>query len=128
MPPDSAGRRLATIIAGSRTLAEHHTWRALAACPWTHEITEVVSGGARGPDTHGALWASAKNLPVRYFYADWTQHGKAAGRIRNLAMARYADAAIIVWDGRSRGSKHMLETAEQSKLKVFVYRTDEEKP
>lgn len=58
-------------------------------------ITEVVSGGARGADICGELWADSRGLPVKVFPADWEGLGKGAGHIRNKQMAEYADGAIL---------------------------------
>ena len=115
-----------TIIAGTRKLPEYQTWRALDACPWLDEITEVVCGGATGPDTHGALWATVKNLPIKYFYPDYPGYGKRrAPVVRNEEMACYADALIAIWDGKSRGTRDMIQRAQAHGLRVFIYRTDE---
>ena len=73
-------------------------------------LTEVVSGTARGIDKLGELWAKHRGIPVKRMPADWDKHGKAAGAIRNREMAVYADGALILWDGESRGSKNMYET------------------
>lgn len=51
--------------------------------------------------------------------SDWKRDGKAAGPIRNRAMAEYADALILVWDGSSRGSGNMLGEARRHDLRVF---------
>jgi hypothetical protein len=56
------------------------------------------------------------------FPADWKTHGKAAGPIRNRQMAKNAEALIALWDGNSRGTKNMIETATKLGLKVYVKR------
>ena len=35
-------------------------------------------------------------------------------------MAEYADALVALWDGRSRGTKNMIDEAMKRELKVFV--------
>ena len=35
-------------------------------------------------------------------------------------MANYADALIAFWDGKSRGTKHMIDLAKRAKLKVRI--------
>lgn len=72
------------------------------------DIREVVSGGARGADEAGEEWAAINQIDVRRFGADWTTHGKGAGKLRNRAMAEYADAALVFWDGMSSGSCDMV--------------------
>lgn len=77
------------------------------------EITEVVCGGATGVDTLGKRWAESRRIPVKTFPAEWNKHGAAAGPIRNREMAKYADALILVWDGKSRGSASMKREAQR---------------
>ncbi len=85
------------------------------------EISQIVSGKAKGVDTLGEVWALANNVPVEAFPADWSQHGRAAGPIRNKQMADYADALIAIWDGESKGTANMIQQARSKKLNVFIY-------
>lgn len=111
-----------TIIAGSRTAEHHHVIAAMLECPFTSEITEVVCGCANGADTHGATWADYRGIPTKLFTPDWESYGKYAGPIRNRAMAEYANALILCWNGRSPGSANMLKTAQIYKLLIYEYR------
>lgn len=72
------------------------------------DITEVVCGMAIGVDRMGEQWARRYNIPIKEMPADWNTYGKGAGPIRNRAMAEYADAAIILWDGKSEGTRNMI--------------------
>ena len=112
------------IIAGGRTATREQTFSAIALCPFTPEITRVVSGTARGADTFGEAWAAAHGVEVVRFPADWSRHGKAAGMLRNKQMAENADALIAVWDGQSRGTRNMIDEATKRGLRVFVHRID----
>ncbi len=85
------------------------------------EISQIVSGKAKGVDTLGEVWALANNIPVEAFPADWSQHGRAAGPIRNKQMAEYADALIAIWDGESKGTANMIQQARNKQLNVFIY-------
>lgn len=81
---------------------------------------EIVSGGAKGSDESGENWAISYRLcGLKVFPADWDGHGKAAGPIRNRKMANYADALLLIWDGKSRGSQNMKN--EMLKLKKPIY-------
>ena len=44
--------------------------------------------------------------------------------MRNLQMAKNAEALIAIWDGKSKGTQHMIRIAKQYGLEVYVYRTD----
>lgn len=110
-----------TIIAGSRGINDIGYVRAvIPKTGWN--ITEVVSGGAKGVDTCGEEWARENDIPWRVFPAEWDRFGKGAGYIRNSEMADYADALIAIWDGKSRGTKNMIESAKRKGLKVYVYK------
>jgi hypothetical protein len=56
------------------------------------------------------------------FSADWDKLGKRAGVLRNEDMAKKADALVLIWDGESRGSANMLETARRYHLKIYEQR------
>jgi len=112
------------IIAGSRDITDinlvyqsvHYAKKELQ---WN--ITEVVSGGAKGIDTLAEQFAEEQNIPLKVFPADWNTHRKAAGPIRNRKMAEYADALIAIWDGESRGTANMIQEAKNKNLKVYVH-------
>lgn len=108
------------IIAGSRDI---HNYEELLVAVAKSEftITEVVSGGARGVDALGEIWARRNMVSVKRFIPDWNLLGKPAGMVRNSQMAQYADALIALWDGKSYGTKNMIETAEKLGLKVYVH-------
>ncbi len=110
-----------TIIAGSRDIPNPLPHINDAVLLSGFGITEIVSGTARGIDQAGELFGEWKKIPVIKFPANWDKHGKGAGYIRNNQMANYADALIAVWDGKSRGTKHMISEAEKKGLKVFVH-------
>lgn len=62
--------------------------------------TLVVEGGATGADALAAEWASERGVQVRAYYADWHQHGRAAGPIRNARMlAMHPTAIVLVFEG-----------------------------
>lgn len=85
------------------------------------EITEVVSGTCKGVDQLGEEWAERKGIPVKKFPADWSKHGRRAGPLRNREMAKYADALIAIWDGKSRGTRSMIDEALREGLEVYVH-------
>lgn len=112
------------IIAGGRDVTDYFAVKA-AYIKSGFIAEEIVSGGARGVDYLGEVFAKNAGIPVKRFPADWNKYGKRAGPLRNLEMAEYADALIAVWDGESKGTANMIMQAEQHGLKVFVYLTKE---
>lgn len=110
------------IIAGSRHITDKYlVHKAIEACPWQGSITEVVCGGASGVDNIGWRWAAAQAITVHHMRADWATYGKAAGPIRNHQMANYADALILIWDGKSKGSADMKRWAEYMQLRIYEH-------
>lgn len=85
------------------------------------QITEVVSGHAQGADCLGERYQFNHGLKLKLFRADWKTYGKAAGPIRNKQMADYADAVVLFWDGKSRGTKNMYDNSNKSGLPVIVF-------
>jgi hypothetical protein len=86
-------------------------------------IQEVVSGEADGADVMGAKIARAHSIKVEPFVPDWkdmsepcvvkrNQYGEynaLAGMKRNKKMGNYADALLAFWDGKSTGTKDMID-------------------
>ena len=112
------------IIAGSRDFADYEHLsqtmdRLLSNVMKTEDIV-IICGKARGADTLGDRYAKEHGLEVQYFPAEWKKHGKSAGYIRNTEMAKNADALVAFWDKKSRGTKHMIETAKTYGLKIRV--------
>lgn len=86
------------------------------------EDVVIISGHASGADALGERYAQERGFQLETFPADWKAHGRAAGPIRNARMASAANALIAFWDGKSRGTKNMIETAKNHNLKVVVVR------
>jgi hypothetical protein len=110
-----------TIVAGSRTITDVNIV-AFAIEQSGFLITEIASGMARGVDMAAVEYAHRTGVPLRPFPADWETEGRAAGYNRNVRMAEWAEALVAIWDGKSRGTKHMIDIARKAGLKVFVYR------
>jgi hypothetical protein len=111
------------IIAGSRAF-NNPAFIEISLKRLLPQVTEVVCGGARGADMLGAEWGRACSIPVKLFPADWERHGKSAGYLRNQQMAEYADALAAFWDGKSRGTKHMINLMLNLEKPTYVFRYD----
>lgn len=69
----------------------------------------IVNGGARGADRCGWQFTINQNVKRHDFPADWDRYGKRAGFIRNHAMGDFADGLLAFWDGKSRGTRDMIQ-------------------
>lgn len=81
---------------------------------------EIISGGATGADALGMRFAMEHKLPLIVVPAEWNKYGRSAGPRRNEKMARMAGTLIAFWDGKSRGTKNMIDTAKKLGLRVKV--------
>ena len=113
------------IVAGCRDFADYELLKE--KCDFylqnkKPEIIVIVSGHASGADTLGEHYAQERGYETEIYPADWKTNGRAAGPIRNAQMAAVADALIAFWDGKSRGTKNMIDTATKRGLQVAVVR------
>ena len=114
---------LRTIIAGSRSITRASAVNdIIESCGW--KISQVISGCAKGVDAIGQVWAMKRRIPVLRYPAEWRPRpgevDSQAGMRRNCYMAKNADALIAVWDGRSSGTKAMINIARARGLRVHV--------
>lgn len=99
------------VIAGSR---DFNDYELLTECAnkfvWFFRPDQVtiISGTARGADQLGERYARDFSHKLEKFPALWDSFGKRAGIIRNTEMAQTATHALIFWDGKSRGTSHMI--------------------
>ena len=110
------------IIAGSRGFNNYELLESTLE-PYLNNIAEVISGTAIGADTLGERFAYKHSIPVKRFPAQWNTYGRSAGYRRNVQMAKHATACIVFWDGKSKGTQHMINIAKQYglKLKIVLY-------
>lgn len=80
----------------------------------------IVSGTARGADTLGELYAKEHGYQVERYPANWKEYGNRAGMIRNRIMADVADYAVGFWDGKSRGTKGMIDICRDLNVPIRV--------
>lgn len=108
------------IIAGSRHFDPQYAISLVsqAISESGFEITEVIHGAARGIDLAADAFCRGR-YPIQSFPAEWGKYGNRAGPMRNAKMAEVGEALILVWDGKSPGSRNMLQTAQRRGLKVY---------
>ena len=111
------------IVAGGREFNDYELLKRKLDGALVNKVSEgitIVSGAARGADKLGEQYAKERGYTIDSHPDDWDQYGKSAGYIRNKEMAQNADALLAFWDGKSRGTKHMIDLAEKQGIKVHV--------
>ena len=108
------------LIAGSRTITDkEHVFKCIDSTGL--EFTEIINGYASGVDRIADDYARIHNIPRKRFYPQWKLHGISAGLKRNVQMVEYCEAAILIWDGKSKGTLFTLEEVVKQNKKLFMF-------
>lgn len=109
------------IIAGSRDFTDYQLLKStIESFNFDKDELMIVSGTAKGADKLGERWARENGVMINSYPADWDRYGKRAGYIRNAIMAENATHLIVFWDGKSKGTKNMIDSAFKKNLSVTV--------
>lgn len=85
-------------------------------------VTEIVSGGAKGVDTSARLYAREHGIPLTEFFPDYDRYGRCAPLKRNLQIIDYADAVLAFWDGQSRGTRFVIQACREKNVSIRIFR------
>ena len=104
-------------VIGSRELRVDNLGKYLP-----EEVTEIVSGGARGIDTSAREYALKNNIKLKEFLPEYEKYGRAAPLKRNIQIIDYADMVLAFWDGKSRGTKFVIDNCKRigKRVKIFI--------
>ncbi|MBQ8532179.1 MAG: hypothetical protein IJ432_01955 [Clostridia bacterium] len=104
-------------IIGSRNLRVNNLAKYLP-----NGLTEIVSGGARGIDACAKEYAQKNKIKITEFLPEYDKYGKVAPLKRNLQIIEYSDMVIAFWDGKSRGTKYVIENCKNlnKKIKILI--------
>ena len=83
--------------------------------------TEIVSGGARGVDASAREYAFRHGLKLTEFLPEYSRYGRGAPLRRNIAIIESADLVLAFWDGRSKGTKHVIDNCKERNIPVQIY-------
>ena len=84
-------------------------------------VTEIVSGGAKGIDTCAKDYALRHGLKLTEFLPEYEKYGRGAPLRRNITIIKYADLVLAFWDGKSRGTKYVIDNCKKRNIPVAVY-------
>ena len=106
-------------VIGSRGLSVTDLGRYLP-----ENTTEIVSGGAKGVDTSARVYALAHGIKLTEFLPEYTRFGRSAPLKRNITIIEYSDIVLAFWDGKSRGTKFVIDNCRKLGVEVRVYIMD----
>lgn len=76
------------------------------------EIT-ILSGHCSGVDMMAERYAAEKGYCLEVYPAEWDRYGLAAGPMRNQVMVVNSDMVIAFWNGTSKGTRNLIDTAKK---------------
>ena len=106
-------------VIGSRGLSVSDLGRYLP-----ENTTEIVSGGAKGVDTSAREYAQPRGIKLTEFLPEYTKYGRSAPLKRNITIIEYSDIVLAFWDGKSRGTKFVIDNCRKLGVEVRVYIMD----
>jgi len=130
--------KMRVIVAGSRDFTDYGLVKGIIEATiskYNIPIEILVHGGAKGVDLLAKRWADSKGILAIEFPAHWhdldvpgaviktNKYGKynsRAGHDRNIRMAEYGNVLIAIRKNNSPGTTHMINTAVEHGLRVYV--------
>lgn len=90
------------------------------------QTTQIVSGAANGIDRMARAFALEHHIQILEVLPDYETYGRLAPLRRNDAIVDYADYVVALWDGKSRGTKYVIDRCHATGKKVQVICVDME--
>ena len=88
------------------------------------ETTEIISGGARGVDACAREYALRNGLKLTEYLPEYSRYGRGAPLKRDITIIINADLVLAFWDGRSRGTKYVIDSCKKRNIPVKIYMID----
>ena len=103
------------LVAGSRSITAFDLSKHIPI-----QTDLIISGGASGIDTLAEEYADQHRISKLILRPKYFLYGKAAPIKRNEEMVELADEILIVWDGISRGTHHLLKYAKKKNKPLIL--------
>lgn len=103
------------LVVGSRSITEFDL------APYIpDDVDTIISGGAGGVDSLAERYADRHRLSKYILRPRYDLYGSAAPLRRNEQMVDMADAVLIVWDGKSKGSQYTLKYTKKTNKPITL--------
>ncbi|MBR5144992.1 MAG: DUF2493 domain-containing protein [Clostridia bacterium] len=106
------------LIAGSRSIKDFDLSEYIP-----EDVELIITGGASGIDSIAEQYADKHKISKLVLRPDYHRYGKGAPLVRNKKMVDLADRVIIIWNGRSSGTKFTLEYAKNTRKNIVLINT-----
>jgi len=88
------------------------------------ETTEIVSGGAKGVDMTARNYSLTNNIELTEFLPEYEKYGRSAPLKRNIDIISYAELVLAFWDGKSRGTKFVIDKCKEMHVPIKLFLAD----
>lgn len=109
------------IVAGTRTFDDYPllaTWLDVLRVFYGDIV--IISGSAPGADRLAETYAERNEIPIKLYPANWKEHSRAAGPLRNQQMCEVGDVLLAFWDGKSQGTDNMVHLAKAKGIPIHL--------
>lgn len=104
-------------VIGSRGLTVNNLEKYLPT-----ETDEIISGGARGIDQCAKEYALSHGIKLTEFLPEYDKYGRTAPLIRNITIIKNSDIVLAFWDGKSRGTKFVIDKCHEMSVNVNIFK------
>lgn len=84
------------------------------------DTDEIISGGAKGIDTCAEKYALENGIKLTVYKPNYERYQRGAPLIRNKTIVENSDLIVAFWDGKSRGTKFVIDYAQKMNKKLSL--------
>ncbi len=103
-------------VIGSRGLTVNDLEKFLPS-----NTTEIISGGAKGVDSSARDYAVEHGIKLTEYLPEYEKYGRAAPLKRNLTIIENTDVVLAFWDGKSRGTKFVIDKCKELGVEIRIF-------
>ena len=85
------------------------------------DTTELMAGGAKGVDTCVKQYARENGIPFVEYLPDCGEYLRGVPFDGNFSIVNDADIVIVFWDGKSKGTKALINYCEKQHKPVYIH-------
>lgn len=105
------------LICGSRSIKDLNISRYVRP----QSCGAIVHSGSIGVDAIADSWAKANNIETIIYKPNYKVYGKRAPLVRDEEMVDFADVVIAFYDGKSRGTKYVINYSKKIGKKCIIH-------
>ena len=92
----------------------------------SEDVDTVISGGAEGIDSLAERYADLHRLSKYILRPRYSVYGRHAPLKRNEKMVDMADAVLVIWDGKSKGTQYTINYSKNKNKPLTIVKLSSE--